>query len=212
MNIIINIKKVLLITAIPFICAASCNKNNTKPCAKSAYSFTVTSQWSAQKETYNVGDTIFLISTFSKNLLDLISNTNVDYSNSLGIGGNITTSLMDTSTHLIKDAAFNSFTIIPFVGNASFIANNPAKGVNINFAESNSLYEIRIAVILKQKGLFQLAITNLSSQGIKGNNCTNAGFDMTVTNTNKNLNLFQYAIGYMPDALLQKSIYCFRVQ
>ena len=65
---------------------------------------------------------------------------------------------------------------------------------------------------MKTKGLFYIGVTNLGSQGLVGKDCTNAGFSMTVTNTNKNINLFQYALNYTPDAMLQKSIYCFRVR
>jgi hypothetical protein len=60
--------------------------------------------------------------------------------------------------------------------------------------------------------LFYTGVTNLGSNGIRGQDCTNAGFGMTVINSNKNLHLFQNAMGYAPDALLSKNIYCFRVQ
>jgi len=207
----INIlKKVLLITAIPLLFAASCRKDGTRPCERAAYIFAVTSEWSPQREVYNVGDTIFLNSSFSKTLVDLTGNYNVDYSNSVGVGGNITTSVMDTITHSIIDGLSN-FEIIQIKGNISPIANIPNAGKNITYSEQAN-YIFNAGVVLKQKGLYQLAVTDLSSRGIVGKNCTNAGFGMTVTNTDKHLNLFQYALGYAPDALLQKSIYCFRVQ
>ncbi len=69
-----------------------------------------------------------------------------------------------------------------------------------------------MGIRLLSKGLFYIGVTDLVSSGLVGKNCTNAGFNMTVTNSNKNLNLFQYALGYVPDALLQKSIFCYRVQ
>ena len=203
-------EKGLLITAIPFFIAASCNKNDTRPCANGGYAFTVTSEWSPQREVYNIGDTIFLNSTFSKNLTDLIGNSNINYSNSVGISGNITTSFMDTVTHRIIDA-FLSFEVVPIKGSVAPINNVPNAGVSITFLEESN-YNFKAGFVLKQKGLFQLAVTNLASQGIRRENCTNAGFNMTVTNSNKNINLFEYALRYIPDALLQKSIYCFRVQ
>ena len=78
--------------------------------------------------------------------------------------------------------------------------------------ENSDNYELKASVKLLSKGLFYFVVTDLGSQGIRGQNCTNAGFNMTVTNTNKNLHLFQNALGYSPDAILAKSIYCFRVQ
>jgi len=203
----------LLITATAFLFSANCNKNVSIPCrgGNAGYSFSVTSEFSRQNEVYNVGDTIFLTSAFSKTLTNLITNTGVDYSNSINITGNLTTSLMDTSTHLITDAPIGSFIIFPLVGTTSEIINKPEKGVNLFYFENSLTYDLHIGIKLTKKGLFQLAVTDLGSQGIRGKNCTNAEFNMTVTNSNKNLNLFQYAIGYAPDGLLEKRIYCFRV-
>ena len=70
----INLKKVLLITGIPFFIGASGNKNDTSPCINGGYSFAVTAAFIPQREIYNVGDTIFLTSSFPKTLLENISN------------------------------------------------------------------------------------------------------------------------------------------
>jgi hypothetical protein len=206
-----NLKIGLLITATQFLMASGCNKDSTRPCPfGTSYSFNVTSEFAPQKEVYNVGDTIFLTSTFSKTLTSLISNQQVDYSNSTGIGGTFTFSNLDTINKTVQDA-LNKFQVFDVIGTTAIITNIPNSGKVITFNETN-LYQFKVGVILKNKGIFQLAVSDLSSNGLRGKDCTNAGFNMTVTNTNKNLNLFQYALGYTPDALLQKSIYCFRVQ
>ena len=209
----INILKIgLLITATQFFLASGCNKNDTKPCAMvTPFSFNVTSEFSPQREVYNVGDTIFLNSTFTKNFTNLISNQQVDYSNSVGIGGNFNLLHMDTVNRQIKDG-LNNFLLITINGMLSANPNVINLGKVVTFYESNSNYSIKIGIKLLQKGLFYFVLTDLYSNGLIGKNCTNAGFNMTVTNSNKNLNLFQYALGYAPDALLQKSIFCFRVQ
>lgn len=207
-----NLNKGLLITATLFTLASSCGKDNgSKPCRGGRYSFVATSEFSPQREVYNVGDTIFFTSSFPKILYDYVSIQNVDYSNSLGVGGNFNAIIMDTINHRINEG-FNNFEIINFIGTSSPISNSPNLGVNILYQENQSHYSIKLGVKLKSKGLFYLVSTDLGSQGITGKDCTNAGFDMTVTNTNKHINLFQYALNYTPDAMLQKSIYCFRVQ
>lgn len=212
MHIIINIKKLLLIAAIPFLFSASCKKNKSKPCPNGdIYSFSVTSDFTQQKQVYNIGDTIFFNSILSKNLIDKLTNQNIDYSNSVGIYGNVKAIYMDTLTHTISDSML-CFQPISIIGTFDFIQNNQNRGLNILYLQSNNDYKSKVAFICKSKGLFYLGVTNLGSQGIIGKDCTNAGFDMTVTNSNKNFNLFQYALGYTPDLLLQKSIYCFRVQ
>ncbi len=207
-----NLKIVLLITATLITLASSCgkDKNSSKPCRNGRYSFEVTSEFSPQKEVYNLGDTIFFNSTIPKNLYDNVSLQNVDYSNSLGIGGNITFSYMDTITHVGSDS-YSRFNIIPLIGATTIITNTPEKGLNSRFQEGVN-YQFKIAIKLVQKGLFVIGVTDLGSQGISGQDCTNAGFAMTVTNTNKNINLFQYALNYTPDAMTQKGIYCLRVR
>ena len=202
----------LLITATQFMLSTSCNKDGSKPCANyTPYGFNVTSEFNPQREIYNVGDTIFLNSLFPKTLLDNISNQNIDYSNSINISGNFNTIYMDTITHAIQES-FNRFSVSVLKGQQSPITNSPNLGINIFYFENPSNYQFQMSIKLLAKGLFYIGVTNLSSQGLVGKNCTNAGFNMTVTNSNKNINLFQYALGYTPDALLQKSIYCFRVQ
>ena len=212
MSIIINLKKVLLITAMPFFIAASCNKNDTRPCANGGYAFTVKSEWSPQREVYNIGDTIFLNSTFSKTLLDVIGNFNVDYSNAKSIGGNLFIHEMDSVQHVVLDAV-QKFNFIQQVG---IVLNNPQQAnriINVSYFETSATYIFKMGIIPKNKGLFAIFISNLNSQGIIGKNCTNAGFTNTLTNSNKNLNLFQYAMNRPPASQFEiDRIYCFRVQ
>ncbi len=214
MSIIIkNLKIIFLITATMFISALSCNKEGTKPCYSGArYSFNVTSEFSPQLEVYNVGDTVFFKSTFPTILLDAITNTLIDYSNNIGVGGTFTLSSFDTIAKQLLPAR-DSFELKFQVGKFEEIPVVSSRNYAINLIyELNNNFEIILAVICKKKGIYQLAITDLGSQGIRGQNCTNAGFNMTVTNSNKNLNLFQYALGYPADALHIKNIYCFRVK
>ena len=199
----------LLITVTHLLFASSCRKEGTKPCINSDYEFSVTSEFSPQKEIYYVGDTIYLTSTFPKILLNSITNQQVAYSNSVGIGGTINFLLLDTITLNFIDS-YSKFQAVQQVGTFAQILTVPEKGVSSLFFETSS-YDFKIGIICKKKGIFALGVNNLYSNGLNGQNCTNAEFNMTVTNTNKHLNLFYYALNYYPDALLEKSIYCFRV-
>ncbi len=205
------LQMMLLITATSFLFGSTCNKNGSKPCRNAPYSFNVTSEFSLQKEVHNVGDTIFLTSTFPKILTNLVSNQQVDYSNSIGVGGNFNMAKMDTVNKVAIEAR-NNFELINLIGTTTPITNSPNLGVNIFYVEQANTYNAKFGLILKSKGLFYIGLTDLSSQGLRGQDCTNAGFNMTVINSNKNLNLFQYALGYSPDAMLAKYIFCFRVQ
>lgn len=203
---------IMLIAATSFLFGSSCNKDGSKPCTMvTPYSFNVTSEFSPQKEIYNVGDTIFLTCSFPKNLTNLISSQQVDYSNSLGIGGNFNTLKMDTINKASIDGLSN-FKVVDLIGTSIAISNSPNLGVNILFSEGANSYNAKFGLKLESKGLFYIGLTDLGSQGLRGRDCTNAGFNMTVINSNKNLKLFQYALGYSPDVMLAKYIYCFRVQ
>lgn len=212
MNIIINLKKALLITAMPFFIAATCNKNDTTPCMNTAYSFAVTSEWSLQREVYNIGDTIFINSSFSKILTDLIGNFSVNYSNAKSIGGNLFIHEMDSIQHIVLDAV-PKFNFIQQVGIASNNTQQPNRTKDIMYLESSSAYSFKMGIIPQKKGLYAIFISNLNSDGIIGKNCTNAGFANTLTNSNKNINLFQYAMNRPPASQYEMDrIYCFRVQ
>lgn len=92
----------MLIIAILILLTIGCNKDGTKPCVSGGYNFAVTSEWSTQQEIYNVGDTIYLTSTFPKMLTDQVNTSMiVDYSNSVGIQGDIIINFIDT--YFLKD-------------------------------------------------------------------------------------------------------------
>ncbi len=188
----------------------SCNKDRTIPCRNGGYNFNVDAVVSPEKDIYNLGDTIFITTKFDKNLTDRNNSTSINYTNSLGIYCNFNTLEMDTIQHIGK-AALNKFNVSAFKGEISPSANTPNLGVSVKYAEDAQFYEVSLRITFNQKGLFYFGLTDPASQGIRGKNCTNAAFNMTVTNPNKHLDLFQYGIGYAPDAYLAQHIYCFRV-
>ncbi|WP_298392143.1 hypothetical protein, partial [Hydrotalea sp.] len=192
-------KRAVLFTIPLFLLLSfQCNKNDTRPCIFNSYSFAVTSEWSPQKETYNVGDTIFLSSTFPKTLPDLVNpSLTIDYSNSTGIGGAIGIAAPDSLQRTNKPAK-DSFQFVSIIG--SFSERTGNKNISINFIESSSSYQFKGGIICKKKGLFGISVDNLRSRGIRGKNCTNAGFNMNVTNSNKYILPYQNALGIILDA------------
>jgi hypothetical protein len=213
-NIIINAIKagLLILISQPFL-YSSCRKNGTKPCVNGGYSFRVTSEWSPQREIYSIGDTINLMSVFPKTLTDQINPSLViDYSNSVGIQGDVTTYYLDTIINQ-PVAARDSFQLISIIGSFSERPGNRQAGININYFESGTNYQFKGAFVCKKRGIYAFFISNLLSNGLRGKNCTNAGFSNTLINTNKNITLFEYAMGRPPVSQYEiDRIYCFRVQ
>jgi len=213
MSIIIRIYKIgLLITTTQLLLSSGCNKNSTS-CMSSAttYNFNISSEWFPQAERYSVGDTIFLNSSFQKMLTDQINPAIiVDYSNSTGVGGNIFMYELDSINHQILAKA-SEFETIPFVGSVQPISANPEKGKDFYFDEQQ-MYLFKVGFKLKKKGIYLLYVSNCGSAGLRGKNCTKAGFAMSVTNSDKHYSLYQYALQQQPDEIQRKVMYCFRVQ
>ena len=210
----INIfKSGLLITTTLIVLSASCNKDKTKPCLNTVYSFQVTSEWSPQREIYNVGDTIFLNSEFPKILTDNATPVpaQINYSNSDGIFGGIGFAYLDT---VLKSArpAKDSFQFVSIVGNFVESRINQSQGITAKYSELSATYKFNGGIICKKKGIYWISVDVLGSNGIIGKNCTNAAFGMTVLNSNKHEYLFQNALNITPTPIVLQTMYCFRVQ
>ena len=177
----------MLITATQFLLSSGCNKNKTTPCVFGGYSFAVASECTPQKNFYYLGDTIYLTSTFPKSLTNLINpSLVVNYSYSVGIHGDLRINIVDSIVRQTMPAK-DSFDFISVTGTFSERLRN--QGLNFNYFESTSVYEFKCAIVCRKKGLYGLGVVNLISMGIRGKNCTNAGFKMTVTNSDKHLTL-----------------------
>lgn len=210
--IIKQLNIVLMITLTLSILSYSCgkDKNTSKPCRNGRYSFEVTSKFSPQKELYSIGDTILITSSLSKSLFDLVSNQQINYSNNLGIGGNIGVGLIDSINRKF-DFATDSFSLVNSKGNYSLGLNNV---INIVYNETNSIFEFEIKLIARKKGKFIIGVSDLSCQGIRNEDCTNAGFSMFVNNSDKHFSILTNANipNVSIDAQRIATNYCFRVQ
>lgn len=209
-----NILKIgLLIIAAQFLLSSGCNKNGTS-CLSSniTYSFSAPAEWIPQRATYNTGDTIFLVSDFPKTLRDLVNpSLIIDYSNFVGVTGDIRISVVDTTARQVLPAK-DSFDFVSVIGYFSERAHNQNQGINFNYSEGVSKYEFKGALICRRKGIYGIGVSDLVSGGIRGKNCTKAGFQMTITNTDKHLTLYETALGITLDADAIRRGYSFRVQ
>jgi hypothetical protein len=202
------LKSILLLTSLQLFLGFQCE--NDKPvCNNIAYSFNVTSNWFPGEDIYNINDTIFLTSTFPKTLLDNLSNQQINYNNSVPIRGIYTFYEMDSVQHALLDgvAKFDFFS-----ANGSII-DNTSKDKYFLYEKQADNYTLKIGIIAKAKGLFAIQISNLVSNGLNGTICTGADFINILTNPNKHINLFEYAINKPPASQFEiDRIFCFRVQ
>jgi hypothetical protein len=202
----------LLIIAIQFLLSSGCNKEGTRPCINSGYIFSINSEWSPQNEVYNVGDTLYLISSFPKLLTNQVTSNIIDYSDATEIGGSYVFYELDTTLRQVK-GAIQKFDFFPSKGTIQNGIIVPNEQKLVAYAELANNYSFNCKIVTKAKGIYAFFISNLSCNGLRGKNCTNAGFTNTLTNTNKHISLFEYAIGRPPASQYEVDrIYCFRVQ
>lgn len=204
-------KAALLITAVQLILGASCNKERPRQC-RGGYSFEASSEWGPQRRIYGIGDTLYLTSTIPKTLTDGINTSIVvDYSNSVAIGGGIGMGYVDTFQRIPVPgrSKFDYFSITGTIKESSVA---PDQGPSFSYAEQSGVYSFKCGIICKERGIFILSVSDLKSPGIRGKDCTNADFGMTLTNSEKNLDLYENATGIILDAEGRKRNFAFRVQ
>lgn len=214
LNICINkIKIFVIILSVSItIMSASCNKESSKPCRNAVYSFNVTSTFTPEKEIYNIGDTILFFSEFPKNLTNnSYPNASIDYSNAVNIAGDITFSIFDSlAQHLYP--AKDSFSFISTEGSFKERTSLMNQGINFLYFEKPTSYVFSGKFVCRRKGNYALGVFDFSVQGIKGKDCTNASFVMTVTNVNKHFYIYQNIFGVPPEQYTLQRGYVFRVQ
>ncbi len=204
----------LLITITVLFFSAKCNKDKAIPCPnlQTGYSFQVSSLLIPESEVYSVGDTIYLISMFPKNLNDQINTSMIiNYSNSTDIKGLIGLVFLDSISQQYVPAT-DSFKFVDIEGHFNESKINQNRTKSTTYVELSDKYNFVGGIVCMKKGIYEINVDNLYSAGLRGTKCTRAVFNMEVTNRNKNISLFQFAIGQMPTIERQKIMYCFRVQ
>ena len=97
-------KKIFIAVSLSFVIII--NSGCPKPCVEENLSFNITSQITPDKDSVHVGDTIYLVSSFPTKLKDQSSGQLIDYSNSTGIGSDISISIIPQGDTIGKGAIF----------------------------------------------------------------------------------------------------------
>ncbi len=98
------------------------------------------------------------------------------------------------------------------VGDTIYLTSVFSKSLVDQYRETSTTYQFKGAIICKRKGIYGFSVSDLLSPGLRGKNCTKAGFAMTVINSDKHLHLHQYVLGVDPnDVMLKRIGYDFRV-
>lgn len=206
-------KKLLTLTllgAIVFI-----NSGCPKACIEANYTFIIHSHIAPDLDSVNVGDTIYLISSFPSILQDQNTSSQIDYSGAKAIGSTLAVGQLRPSDSLATDAVFN-FTYLSIIGRVYNDRNiaSPDGVQQLTYQEINGSYELKIGLIPKISGVYFLGIGNGLSVGRShSRSCEKASFNITLENTTQHFNLLY---DWDPDAQFysdgKSRVYYFKVK
>ena len=182
-------------------------------CANTVYNFKININAHPNLDSVHIGDTIWFEINASNNLIDINSNSAVDFSGAANLGTAI--SFVKFTGGSISDpgAVFsaNDFTFFLETGQQ---VNNPfVEGIReYLFLEKNNFFKFKLGIIPKQNGIYSIGISNAANVYRKSEKCTKAYFEIDFANTNQHLYFLQNnRPGYVIEGTELTHLYCFKV-
>ncbi|MEJ7693186.1 hypothetical protein [Daejeonella sp.] len=196
-------------------CIVLLNSGCPKSCIEANYSFSVNAQVGPDRDSINVGDTIYITSSFPAKLIDQGTGAEINYTGAKKIGSTLGVGKLITGEVVPVGAVFD-FSYISIKGNVyneRSIA-SPDAVQQLTYQENNNTYELKVALIAKVKGTYALGIGNgLSVERNNSKNCEKAAFDISISNTSQHVYYYQtWRPGYTLTASDLKRLYCFKVK
>ncbi|MEJ7693185.1 hypothetical protein [Daejeonella sp.] len=174
-------------------CIVLLNSGCPKSCIEANYSFSVNAQVGPDRDSINVGDTIYITSSFPAKLIDQGTGAEINYTGAKKIGSTLGVGKLKLGSAIPVDAVFD-FSYISIKGNVyndRGIA-SPDAVQQLIYQDSNNTYELKVGLIAKVKGTYALGIGNGLSVGRSGvKNCEKAAFDISLNKTNQHFNIYQ---------------------
>lgn len=163
-----------------------------------------------EKDSILVGDTLWVKSLHSTTFTDLISNTQVDFSNS-NPGTNIgILNFPDTSQEVI--GAVYDFDIIKINGNEIGNDNIPSETKGFYFKEKDNNYLLNIGFIAKRKGVYVISLGNSIGIVQRKGGCEKASIEIDNNNADNHLYYYEnFFHGQPVSDYTKKHLYCFKV-
>ncbi|MBC7912656.1 MAG: hypothetical protein H7Y07_00900 [Pyrinomonadaceae bacterium] len=175
---------IIVICLYPILTSLSCEEEICD--TGNNYSFELKIKAYPDKDTVEIGDTIFFEIDHPTVFRDQISGTEVDYSEAAGLG-TVISIIRITERGKSTDAA-NEFNYVVLNGTqiGSII---PELGRKYLFFEQNDRYQFRIGVLPKQKGIYKAVFAKAANIYRYPDQCTRAGFSINFAETDQHLYL-----------------------
>ena len=150
-------------------------------CADSSYSFAVDAKVYPDKDSINIGDTIWVEINTSTNLVDQDSKT-IDFSHANNLATNMGFVKLANVSPIQLDDAVNDFTYVVTSGTEIPSANSKLLKLFL-LKESGGRYLFQLGIIPKVSGTFRFNLGNADGVYRNGNSCPKAAFNYQLFNT-----------------------------
>lgn len=202
-------KQASLLVICSFLIFFGCRK----PCTKNHYEFNGTSIFSPEKDSINIGDTIWCNSTIPIKNLDTKSNQIIDYSGASNVRTQINFNTVNRSDPTI--GSIDSFSFVIVKGDISSNANLTHASITVTYAEEKENYMLSFGIIALKKGIYVITEVDLQNSYKK---CSDAYITTTLTNIFKHQHYLDST--YYPNSpygnsipvIIQTHSYCFKVK
>lgn len=187
---------------------AQCNKPRLD-CANTVYSFELGIKAYPDKDSINVGDTIWLEVNEPTTLKDGFTGQMINYSGAVNLGSAISFAKLIAPSVTDDQVAFN-FKYVLIQGN-ELTRPDTAKYREFKFDELNSYYKFKLGIIPKVQGIFKMFVSNAADVYRYNDKCTKAGFAINFKETNQH---FYFNEVSFPGIILsgKNGVYFFKVQ
>jgi len=193
MAMITNKYIILALVALSGVLSLQFECNKKFNCAENVYGFDLGIKAYPDKDSINVGDTLWLEVNSPTTLKDFRSGSMVDYSGAENLGSFIAFSKVEGATPKWVDAA-NKFNYKLIYGQ-DVTRSHFELGHEYTFIERNKQFQFLLAIIPKEKGTFRLGFSNAANVYRQKDKCTKANFNLNFKNTNQHYYLSPFYQG-----------------
>jgi hypothetical protein len=182
----------LFIIVIIFL-IVSADSGCGKPCHEPDYNFLISDSFLPEKDSINVGDTLFLICVVPKMETDTNTKMIINFSNLGNLGDNLVIS--DISKFKMQRNAADSFSYFNVYGK---IYSDQYGAKQLSFEETDSTYSLKVGLIALKAGLYIFTLPDAPGIYRKGHvKCGRGNFEILNSNIDKHLYLFENIWGQL---------------
>lgn len=176
-----------------FVVSSSFQCNKRIGCAENIYSFEIGVKAYPDNETMNVGDTLWLEINEPTTLSDTRTGRSIDYSNAENLSSNLGFSKLNESVPKWEDAA-DEFNYLLSEG-SEIGPISPSLQREYRFAEKSGKYTLKVGIIPKSQGIFNVVFGNAANVYRTSDRCTKAAFTINFKETDQHYNLSPFFTG-----------------